>query len=370
MRVIEQFTKIVTPLDYLSQADVSRIGDSKLKIGIVPGDLRGQFYHHFFVPAKYSKEIKYFVILGSDSWKKLEWMDMVIFHRQYHMITNLIARKLKDKVRLHFIDDLIFELHEKSPAYSAYQGLNLYRFKVLTWDCDGVLATTKYTRDYVLNEKLTLRAWNVSNILDPEIIEIGKKAKKTISSLTKSKEIRIGWTTTPHHIIDWVIIEPVVKTLGKDKNFRFVFFGWIPEALLKEQIMIEYYAPVEVEKYYQSLAYLGFDIGIAPLSYHKFNNGKTPLKLQEYAFLNIPSIASPVSAYEEWKSEIHCLKPQQNKYMEWINSIKKMCDKNYRQEIADRAFTYANETCNAEIRGPERDKLLISIYEECNKSKR
>jgi glycosyltransferase involved in cell wall biosynthesis len=51
------------------------------------------------------------------------------------------------------------------------------------------------------------------------------------------------------------------------------------------------------------LRLLDFDIGLAPLAYHRFNKSKSDIKVLEYAALGIPVVASDFGPYAE--SVIH-----------------------------------------------------------------
>jgi len=113
--------------------------------------------------------------------------------------------------------------------------------------------------------------------------------------------IRIGWTASPHHAVDWHVVKDAIAEIGaRYINVAFSFMGWMPDDIKKlvPDSRIERRGWTPIKKYLKSLREMRWDIGIAPLQQCEFNDAKSELKAVEYGMLGIPCVVSPSAPYE------------------------------------------------------------------------
>jgi len=310
-----------------------------LKVGFVCGDKSGPYYHDIGIPVQYFHkysllECKTFEHINLD---EMFSQDIVFFQRQYAVesLNTILKMQQLGFPTIAHVDDNVWDIQKNSPAYSTYQGDTLARFQEIMSGAAAVTTSTPYL-------KQLCQRYNPNVYIFRNLVEIAKIAPLPRKDRDKPDEIRIGWTATPHHRDDYVVVSKALQDIAKKyKHTKFVFMGYLPPEA-KETIpakQLEYYSFVKVEDFYPAFACLDFDIGIAPLTDHPFNWGKTGRKAQEYATLQIPMVLSPIRNYDEWKYEDTCIKPHRNKYMTWVSELSRLIeDKELRDTLADNAF--------------------------------
>lgn len=110
--------------------------------------------------------------------------------------------------------------------------------------------------------------------------------------------ITVGWAGSTTHEIDWkVAAGPVGKFVCSRPDVEFHMIGaQYPLAVPLGQYRHSIWRNT-VPAYWRSI---DFDIGLAPLADHVFNDSKSHIKALEYAALGIPVIASNVGPYKQF----------------------------------------------------------------------
>jgi len=250
-------------------------------------------------------------------------MDVIEFQRQYAPECIIIQRKLKEmgKTTIFHVDDNVWEIPPGNPAKTTYApgSAVMYRYEALLKSCDYVTTSTPYLQE------LTKKHGQPNVMIMKNLVEVDFIESFIYPGRDNPKEIRIGWTGTPHHHDDIQIVEPAFKELlRRFPNLKLVFMGYAPvdKGVLHANLgRWEYYEFVQVDAFYPALANMDFDIGIAPLTPHPFNKAKTARKAQEYATMHVPMVLSPMDAYKEWTHGETCLKPKLNTVEEWVRDL-------------------------------------------------
>lgn len=269
----------------------------------------------------------------------LKEADILHFQRQYAPESLIILRRMKARgiPCIFQVDDNVWEIPPGNPAKTTYvPGSDVMkRFEILMRESHAVVTSTPYLAQ--LCQKFNPHVYIFRNLVECDTI-----AEFKDSGRDNPDEIRIGWIGTPHHYDDIQVVEFALKEiLRMFKQVKLVFMGFSPtnKQILHEYLgRWEYYEFVDVDAFYASFASLDFDIGIAPLVDHPFNKGKTARKAQEYAALSVPMILSPMLCYKDWIHGETCLKPKNNKHIEWVKDLVWMIEHpKEREKMAKRA---------------------------------
>jgi hypothetical protein len=292
-----------------------------LKITVLAGDRSGPFYHTYAVQSRIFQKygIIEFQAVDYIATDLLKISDIVEFQRQYASESVIMNKILKDKgipVIMH-IDDNVWELPPNNPAKSVYEagGPVFQRLEMNMRSADWITTSTPYLKKWCLKYNPNVEIYR--NVVEMEIESYQSPGRDN------PREIRVGWTGTPHHYDDIAPMEGLFPELAKDNRIKLVFMGFAPPNVLREipRKKWEYYEFVPVDFYYPCYAALDFDIGIAPLEDNGFNKGKTARKAQEYAITNTPMVLAPVMCYGDWTHGDTCLKPKANTPQAWYERI-------------------------------------------------
>jgi glycosyltransferase involved in cell wall biosynthesis len=318
------------------------MSEKKLRIKFIAGDISGPAYHDIFIPTKYFDKYQLLEVdleptINDQNVKDL---DIVILQRQYHPDSFYLVKQLKTKgvTTIFICDDDVWALPKVNPAYSTYKGMTLDRYQMILQACDQVTTSTEWLRKRCL--PFNPEVYVQRNLVEPEITDFLTPGRDN------PEEVRILWTTTPHHAADIPLVGPALRTICKKyKNVKIIFFGWHPPNtynwIPKEQY--EYYNFVPVDAFYNSMANLDGDIGIIPLEDNDFNRGKTCRKFQEYSILKIPSVVSPVGNYPDIPDDV-IVKAWKNQFTSWIDQLSILIENpDKRQALGQKAYEYVLE---------------------------
>jgi len=200
---------------------------------------------------------------------------------------------------------------------------------------DMVTTTTEVLAD-------VFREFNPNVRVLPNCVDLRFWKKLPIIRENKD-EIRMFWAGGQSHWEDFVLIrEPLQELMSKYKNLKLVIMGWVPPGL-KEEFgdRIEFHDWVETISYPWAMRSMDVDFGIIPLRVTKFNSCKSPIKWIEMSSLEIPSVCSFLSPYQEMaglSEKDNGVFIEDNDPTAWINGISFLIDNpDKRIEIAKEA---------------------------------
>jgi hypothetical protein len=140
--------------------------------------------------------------------------------------------------------------------------------------------------------------------------------------------LKFGYMGSASHSEDLkMVAEPIASILEARKDLTFELFGTIalPQELANYSSRIKMHPKqASYEDFLKYLKKLDWQVGIAPLSPHPFNDCKAPTKWIEYSLAAIPTVASTGRVYERaisTGSAIPAETPEQ-----WITGISKLLD--------------------------------------------
>jgi glycosyltransferase involved in cell wall biosynthesis len=103
-----------------------------------------------------------------------------------------------------------------------------------------------------------------------------------------------------------MMVEPILEKLRKKYNFKIKLMGPMHASIpIDEQIKW-----VDFLKYPETLASLGFTIGIAPLKDSLMNRAKSNLRWLEYSAMKIPTVASNVVPFKGIENIRYATEPE------------------------------------------------------------
>lgn len=172
-----------------------------------------------------------------------------------------------------------------------------------------------------------------------------------------SDEVMIGYAASQQHNIDFEVLGGALQEVCRvyrDK-VSLGFMGFMAKDLwsLEDSYNtgVYYKAGTPYLEYPDTLAHLGFDIGLAPLKDCLFNRAKSELRYLEYSALRIPTIASKVAPYlrsigiDGSRGLLVDNKPRK-----WKGAIKKLLDNpELRINIGENAYKYVFKNYNLDI---------------------
>ena len=299
------------------------IKPNRLKLLFIPRDKHGCGFYRMLVPANEIKRqnLADVVVEYGWNWETVKWADIIIIQR----MTDIEAFDAIDKAHsvgkriIYELDDFIQSVSPSNPSFSFWDlsGPNVARALKIMQRCDAVTVSTERLR----NEYLL---WNnnvgvLPNYLDKNIWNNPAWKTKHWESYYKKKNdgiIRIGWSGAGSHYHDLQIVEEIMtKICKKYSNVNFLLFGYDGKSTkgrdlfqsissanticphCKKSGQLEKIPGIDLLYYPSKLKESAFDIAIAPLIETSFNEGKSDLKIKEYAALGIPVIASKVKPY-------------------------------------------------------------------------
>lgn len=292
-----------------------------LRIYFAPRDNKGCGFYRILQPASVIKDKGLAEVQVYPGWdpKLVDWCDIIHIQRPSdpELYESLAEAQAKGKIIIFELDDLIYGVHPKNPAYP-YWSPDSWRtavaIRTMTM-CDYITVTTKrlaneyaqYNRNiFVLPNYIDNNLWDVPFSWKSEQWDNYYKKKN-------DDTIRIGWAGGGSHTDDLEMISDVLtKIAKKHKNVRIVLMGFTPQHIFGKiplaestcahcgkQGQLELVEGTDLIRYPSKLKSLALDIGIAPLVENSFNECKSDIKLKEYAALGIPVVASDMKPYSE-----------------------------------------------------------------------
>ncbi|MBK7104469.1 MAG: glycosyltransferase [Ignavibacteriae bacterium] len=221
--------------------------------------------------------------------------DIVIIQRINNLIYLDFIRLLKSKGAkiIYEIDDNLLEVPERNPAYSLYSDpVNRRGLLEFIWLSDHVTVSTQNLKNYfsTYNENISV----IPNQIDENIFIPPKIAKANYD------EIRIGFAGTITHQEDFEQVIPALLQLKKyyEKKIKLVFINMLPVEFISYKEVEFIPGAASLKDFYELLKHANLDIGLAPLSFNKFNMAKSDIKFLEYGFSGIAGVYSNFGPYK------------------------------------------------------------------------
>lgn len=295
------------------------------------------------------------------SWESLgQGSDILVFQRPDDPQTLAMALAMRDIYNAPFvfeIDDNVFDVSKSSPSYKYWYPGSPYRemAEMFMRDADAITVTTPELAS--VYSEFNDNIYVLPNCQDPEDWKGIKKPKS-------EDKIVIGWAGSDTHYDDIKLIaRPLKKFLRNNPNVTFRILGTLPD-FLKDVKGVEFRKDwVPVQKWPSKLAELNFDIGLAPVVSRSFNECKSNIKWQEYAMLDIPTVASNFGPYKEIQHRETGLLA--NTDDEWYSMLSELArDATERKRLGENAKQYVLDNLNIKTRIGEWDSVYRTIIEQ------
>jgi glycosyltransferase involved in cell wall biosynthesis len=246
------------------------------------------------------------------------------------------------------MDDNIFEVNKDNPGFRAFdkegQGDARFWIEVAMRSCDLLMVSNENLKD-------VYRRYNPNIFINPNSIDF--RFWDLDNAWGKSDKIVVGWAGAGGHTFDMSLIEDAVAEVKKKwkKKVEFVSFGAEPPKTFDRHV-----GWVDLRKYPEKLASLGFDIGIAPLRDNLYNRGKSNLRWLEYSSLRIPTIASDVEPFRNTNALL-C-----TTHEDWVSALNTLIDdEDIRRKLGYAAFKMVDKSFNAKTTVPALAKRLEKL---------
>lgn len=220
--------------------------------------------------------------------------DVVVIQVECSPAMQQFARTLQEmgKKVIFEVDDAFDCLEEWHPQYAAYaKGDRLNHMFEMMRLADAVQVSTPW---------LAQRYGQYAKKIDivPNMIELS--AWPVADQPRYDAKFRVLWAGSASHAGDLEEVVPALKAFAAaHKDVEIVLFG---QELKDSGIPAEQLTHVpwcDFEEYAFTLASIGADVAIAPLTDVPFNHGKSNLRILQYWATGYPVIASPVGPYAD-----------------------------------------------------------------------
>lgn len=252
----------------------------------------------------FSHEFIFHEQVTSPAAVSLDGIDLIVFQRAVGTVflDVMKAARVRDIPVVFEMDDDLFNVPRANPASWLWSKKQIRKILLQELEfVDRILVSTPPLRDVLgeqdpaFKEKAVV-CWNHVHpeIWGPGVIEAGDRHPKNGMTV-------IGWQGSVTHDVDFRVVIPALRRiLAEFPEVILRLFGSVPMSL-QGQIppqRFQWVNGVKFERYPATLAYLNFDIGIAPVTPSKFNKSKSNIKFLEYSTLGIPCVAARVYPYE------------------------------------------------------------------------
>jgi glycosyltransferase involved in cell wall biosynthesis len=325
--------------------------------------------------------------LGSmETFEKLLWADMVIFHRPASPQWFGFIKKCQEHGKLIVCDydDSPFETSVWNPYYkfigveecyykwpdgreewlwkNGHHEFNIDKnierrdmFKACYRNADMVSTTT----DILRNEFLEI---NKNTVVLPNLVDVDFYPQCEL----KKEQVRIGWQGGYSHYEDLYMIKPVLERITKEFNVKLVYLGdpkfaGIFKDIPKDKFEMQYWSDLNTYPY--KLKCMNLDIGLCPLIENKFNRSKSAIKYFEYTMVDACTIASDIPPYSPViKKDETGLLVKQNEWYEGLKAL--ILDEKLRNRLAFNAKQDVIENYNIDKRIGEWNDAYTKLLKQ------
>jgi len=208
----------------------------------------------------------------------------IILQRQVdgRSFANALTGRKNAKTRVIYeADDDFFSLPEWNPSHELFTHPDIRQnFTYFLEECDAIFVSTEHlAKVYGQHNK---HVYVLPNSFDPD--QIPQRPRN-------NRKPVVGWTGSGTHKMDFARVQPALETL-RDSGEAAIKLFQFPD--FKGAYQVHW---VQWVDYYTTLALCDFDIGLAPLADHVFNQSKSNIKIFEMSLVGTPTIASAVGPY-------------------------------------------------------------------------
>lgn len=337
---------------------------------IMPGQMSGCWYYRMDRPYKHIPNATFLKPGDFES----KWLEDELKESPIIVCRTQHARIILDTIDKFFpsckivvdLDDDVFNVDPYNDSYQ-YYGLSEVKHgdKWLWKDGDTFdIAKNRIEIDYIkrlLNraDLLTVSTPRLKAKLKHPNIYVNYNAIDfedwhKVKLQRKKNEIRVGWSGSSSHYIDWALIQNDLKKLLKNKDIKLVLAGVKFDGTLKDlpKEQTEYWSWVSAEAHPFRSALLDLDVAIIPLVDNSFNQARSCVKYYEFASLGVPVIASNVAPYSDELPKDQLFDDLENTF---YNIYKN------RQVVADKQYKWLKENRNQKTISKQLHKTLLSI---------
>ena len=269
------------------------------------------------------------------------------------------CQKYKIKVVLD-LDDNLLEVKPDQPVYELYKKGTEKRAVVsaLLSMVDALFVSTQPLADYYTKYLKEVYNKNIPTFVLPNYNDV--KDFDYPTPKRTNKKITLGWIGSTTHNDDLRIMLPAIQRLLQEyPNLEFNIVGGLTnEATLEifsdfdDKVLDRVYTSggtIGWEDFPKMLMELPWDIGLAPLTQHEFNRGKSHIKWLEMAMKKIPCVCSRVYPYHNKILGQDTVIDGETGFLcddkEWYKKLKRLIDdKPLRKRIGQQAYDYVKNT--------------------------
>jgi glycosyltransferase involved in cell wall biosynthesis len=251
----------------------------------------------------------------SDVYDWLEGIDILVLQRAvgYVFLEAMQECKRRGIVTVFESDDDLFNIHRSNPS-APYWHLPKVQ-KILRAQlklADHIICSTPPLKTTIVNA-INCPASKVTVCYNHIVPELWGAHVTSEDVQTRYRNVRttekgdepytvIGWQGSNTHNLDFKEALPALTRLVAERDDVILrFFGNVPLTIRGHipETRFQFAKGVDFEFYPSQLAYMNFDIGIAPVTDTKFNQAKSNLKWLEYSSIGVPTVASAVFPYAQ-----------------------------------------------------------------------
>jgi len=271
---------------------------NRTKIICYRGDKSACFIYRIHIPMLYlarNNKARYEITVSSGISKdQIGKFKLVILQRQYdlNVLMPVLAMRKAGAKTVYEIDDDLFNVPDWNPSSRVLNTKKVQDgIKHFLANVDAMFVTTDALaaayRNYCEN------IYVLPNSIDYEIV-FPPGERNTIKPV-------VCWQGSYTHAKDVAVARAGFERLAKDKDILFKMWCGITNDKQQEFDIpgAEVVPAVSFENFYQMSNQIGMYVGLAPLSTHPFNRGKSNLKFLEYTVYNAVTVASAFGPYRD-----------------------------------------------------------------------
>ncbi len=277
---------------------------------------------------------------------KVKEYDLIWIEKEIFPFLPAFMEILLSKMGVPYVvdyDDALFHRYDRNCNWLVRVILG-HKIDSVMRNASLVIAGNKYLADKARNVK----SRNVAII--PTVVDLTRYQKR---QQIDNRSFVIGWIGSPSTSKYLLSILPVIKSLKKSFNVRFIAVGASEEVTRDTEIEI---LPWSEETEVRSIQ--TFDVGIMPLFDNPWERGKCGYKLIQYMACGVPVVASPVGVNKEIvKNGFNGFLAQD--VIEWERALfQLLSDEDLRRQMGDNGRDLVEAQYSLQMQAPRLESLL------------